>query len=91
MALEYTDYLDDILDRLVGSISPHGDSTLDGESQENIPAFETVCDWVACKLEKAYLCEDSQFYSMQQTAKKTLVAADSLIQTIKDHEGDTNE
>lgn len=91
MAFEYRHYLGDILDRLIGSISPQGDSMLDRESQENIPAFETVCDWVACKLEKAYQCEDSRFYSMQQTAKKTLAAADSLVQVIKDHEEDTDE
>lgn len=91
MAFEYTDYLGDILDRLVGSISPQEDSILDRESQGNIPAFEIVCDWVACKLEKAYQCEDSRFYSMQQTAKKTLAAADSLVQVIEDYKEDINE
>jgi hypothetical protein len=91
MAPTYVDYLDDILDRLVGSISPKGDSVLDREHQENIPAFEKVCDWVAYNLEEAYRCKDSQFYSMQQTAKKTLAAADYLIQRIKDYEEDANE
>lgn len=74
----------EVLDAIVGSTSPEGDSYLDGRNQKNIDAFGEVCDWVADRLDKALACRDSQFFSMRQTATMTIQAAEYLTDTINE-------
>ena len=67
-----------ILDRLVGTTVPQGDTRLDEKSQNNVPAFGAVCDWVAGRINQAYRSIDSPYASERRTAEMVADAACDL-------------
>lgn len=68
----------DILDAIVGTTSPQADSTMDAESQGNIPRFEAVCEWVWDRLCTADGHIDSPYASARMTARMVESAAGYL-------------
>lgn len=71
----------DILDAIVGTTSPQADSTMDEESQRNIPMFEAVCDWVFDRLLTADMYIESPYTSARTTARMVEAAAGDLALT----------
>ena len=67
-----------VLDALVGSTAAQADSVWDAESQENVPKFEAVCDWVYKRLCDAQRHYNSPYYSAKQTAHMVMNAAGDL-------------
>ena len=68
----------DILDAIVGTTSPQADTTMDAESQGNIPRFEAVCEWVWDRLCAAERHIDSPYASARITARMMESAAGDL-------------
>lgn len=68
----------DILDAIVGTTSPQADSTMDAESQGNIPRFKAVCDWVWGRLCAAERHIGSPYGSARRTARMVESAAGDL-------------
>ncbi len=81
---DFPDAIPEILDRLVGDISGHGDTAADREAQANIDNFEAVCSWVAEKLANAERYAASTFHSMAETGRMTLEAAEELMVVIRE-------
>lgn len=82
------DEMCNILDALVGSTSPQADSTMDAVSQENVPMFEAVCDWVWERLIRAERHIDSPYASAKHTARMVERAAGDLaLVFIQEREG----
>lgn len=67
-----------VLDALVGTTAPQGDTHWDSESQANVPKFEAVCDWVYNRLYEADRSYDSPYWSEKQTARMVVNAAGDL-------------
>lgn len=81
---DLSDIIPEILDRLVGDISGHGDTASDREAQANMVNFEAVCLWVAGKLTDVERCVASPYFSMAKTGRMMLQAADELIYVIRE-------
>lgn len=67
-----------VLDALVGTTAPQGDTQWDRESQANVPKFEAVCNWVYNRLYEADRSYDSPYWSEKQTARMVVNAAGDL-------------
>ena len=67
-----------VLDALVGTTAPQGDTHWDSESQANVPKFEAVCNWVYNRLYEADRSYDSPYWSEKQTARMVVNAAGDL-------------
>ncbi len=84
---DISDAIPEILDRLVGNIAGQGDAALDREAQANIDNFEAVCAWVEGKLIDAERYAVSPYYSMADTGRMTIEAAEGLIYLIREELG----
>lgn len=70
--------INEVLDAIVGSTEPQGDTYLDEKAQANIGAFREVCEWVAKRLCQANAFYDSPFGSAQTTARMVMWASGDL-------------
>lgn len=67
-----------LLNSVVGSTYPAGDTWEDERSLANVKRFKAVCDWVSERIEDAQRSADSRMYSVEQLTRAVLNAAGDL-------------
>lgn len=67
-----------LLDSVVGSTYPAGDTMADDARMANVKRFKAVCDWVSGRIEDAQRLADSRMYSVAQLSGAVLDAAGDL-------------
>lgn len=73
-----TDAIGALLDSVVGSTYPVGDTITDDSRLANVKRFKAVCDWVSKRIEDAQRLADSRMYSVAQVTSAVLDAAGDL-------------
>ena len=73
-----TEAIGALLDGVVGSTCPAGDTLEDERSLANVKRFKAVCDWVSERIEDAQRSADSQMYSVALLTRAVLDAAGDL-------------
>lgn len=73
-----TEAIGALLDNVVGSTYPVGDTMIDDARLANVKRFKAVCDWVSERIEDAQRLADSRMYSVVQLTSAVLDAAGDL-------------
>lgn len=82
MSKQYT--INDLLDNLIGSTEPYGESNHDSEALERLDDVEKVLEWVTDRLYQCRKSKNNYQYSMVQLAKKAREIAECYLETFKD-------
>lgn len=77
-AEEMANAIPKVLDALVGSTGCHADTTLDNESQANIPKLQAVAEWLLDRLQWANKSIDSPYLSAKNVARNVIDSCDGL-------------
>lgn len=80
-----------LMNGIVGDITPHGDAYEDEQSLDNMRKFEDVCWYVVEKLENAINCKDACEASKREVASATLEAASGLLKFVKRNKDEWDE